>query len=85
MDHRGQIDRKCLRKSCGSWLAANGADLRVTQRIMRHKDPKMTTNIYTDPFMLDMKSAVERVTYRSPKVCESGNIVQPDATQDKVG
>jgi len=54
----GQVDRKSLRKMFGTHLAMKGVDLRVTQRLMRHCDPRLTANLYTDPMLLDMRGAV---------------------------
>jgi integrase len=59
---RGQADRKCLRKTFGTHLAMAGVDFRLAVRLMRHKDPKLTQNIYTDPMLLDMKGAVARIS-----------------------
>lgn len=58
----GQYDRKSLRKTFGTHLAKAGVDLRIAQRLMRHSDPKLTSMIYTDPVLLDMRGAVDRAT-----------------------
>ncbi len=57
----GQIDRKSLRKMFGTHLAMAGVDLRVTQRLMRHSDPRLTSNIYTDPYLINMKDGVNKL------------------------
>jgi len=57
-NRHGQVDRKSLRKMFGTHLAMKGMDLRTTQRLMRHSDPRLTANLYTDPMLLDMKGAV---------------------------
>jgi integrase/recombinase XerC len=55
----GQLDRKSLRKTLCTHLAMARVDLRITQRLMRHSDPKLTAKVYTDPVLLDMQAAVE--------------------------
>ena len=61
-DERGrQLDRKCLRMSFCTWLKEAGVDLRDAQKLMRHSDPKLTSNIYTDIRLKDLRSAVERI------------------------
>lgn len=59
--HRGQADRKSLRKTFGTHLAMAGVDFRLTVRLMRHSDPRLTQAVYTDPLLLDMQGAVERL------------------------
>lgn len=53
--------RSCLRLTYGTHLALAGVDLRTTQRLMRHTDPKLTANVYTDPVLLDLRAAAERL------------------------
>jgi len=61
-DERGyQADLHCLRKSYGTALALAGVPLTVTQRLMRHSDPKLTSNLYTDIRLVDMQAAVASV------------------------
>jgi len=54
--------RSCLRLTYGTHLALAGVDLRTTQRLMRHTDPKLTANVYTDPVLLDLRAAAEKLT-----------------------
>ena len=60
-NHLGQVDRKSLRKTFCTHLAMNEVDVRVATKLMRHTDPRLTQNIYTDPALLDMKAAVEKL------------------------
>ncbi len=55
---RGQADRKSLRKTLGTHLAMNGVSFQIAVRLMRHSDPRLTANLYTDPMLLDMRKAV---------------------------
>ena len=63
-----QADRKCLRKTFGTHLAMAGVDFRVAVRLMRHKDPKLTQNIYTDPILLDMAVAIKRLVDAAARI-----------------
>lgn len=60
---RGQADRKSLRKTFGTHLAMAGVDLRVASWLMRHSDVRLTAKVYTDPMLLDMKGAVNRLAH----------------------
>jgi integrase len=65
---RGQADRKSLRKTFGTHLAMAGVDFRVTVRLMRHNDPRLTQAVYTDPMLLGMHDAVgSLVRQRKPE------------------
>jgi len=68
---RGEVDRKSLRKTFGTHLAMAGVDLRVAVKLMRHSDPRLTMNVYTDPMLLDMKGAVEVLDAKLKK-CRGG-------------
>ena len=62
LDERGRrLDRKCVRMSFCTWLKAAGVDLRDAQRLMRHSDPKLTSSIYTDIRLPNLRSAVESI------------------------
>jgi integrase len=69
-DERGRtVDVHALRHTFGSHLAKAGVSLRTTQEAMRHSDPSLTANVYTDPKMLDIAGALERLpglALRSP-------------------
>ena len=65
------MDRKSLRKTFGTHLAMAGVDLRVAVKLMRHSDPRLTMNVYTDPMLLDMKGAVEVLDAKLKK-CRGG-------------
>jgi integrase len=53
--------RSCLRLTYGTHLALAGVDLRTTQKLMRHSDPKLTANVYTDPVLLDLRAAAGKL------------------------
>jgi hypothetical protein len=59
-DGRGRsADLHSLRYSFASLLSARGVPLRTAQAAMRHSDPKLTANVYTDPVLLDIAGAIE--------------------------
>jgi integrase len=58
-DDRGHtIDGYAPRHTFGTHLSKAGALLRTAQAAMRHSDPSLTANVYTDPKLLDVASAV---------------------------
>ncbi len=60
-DGRGRtVDVHAMRMTFGTWLSAAGVPLRTAQAAMRHSDPKLTANIYTDAELLDVNGAVAK-------------------------
>ena len=55
------IDVHALRHTYCSNLAAAGVPLITAQKAMRHSDPKLTANIYTDPALLDLQGAANKL------------------------
>ncbi|HJZ53520.1 MAG TPA: site-specific integrase [Gemmataceae bacterium] len=61
-DDRGRsIDVHALRHTFGTLLSKTGTMPRVAKEAMRHSDIKLTMNVYTDPRLLDVRGAVERL------------------------
>ena len=59
-DDRGRtIDVHALRMTFGTHLSKGGVPLRTAQAAMRHSDPSLTANIYTDPRLLDVRAALD--------------------------
>ena len=59
-DSRGHVvDVHALRHTFGTHLSVGGVPLRTAQAAMRHSDPKLTANIYTDPALLDVAGALD--------------------------
>ena len=48
-----------LRTTFGTLLSRGGVPLRTAQAAMRHSDPKLTANVYTDPKLLDVHGALD--------------------------
>jgi integrase len=58
-DDRGRIvDVHSFRYTFGTHLCKAGVPLRTAQAAMRHSDPKLTANVYTDPALLDVAGAI---------------------------
>jgi integrase len=58
-DARGRVvDVHALRTTFCTHLCRAGVPLRTAQAAMRHSDPKLTANVYTDPELLDIAGAV---------------------------
>ena len=62
-----------------------GVPLTVAQRLMRHSDPKLTSNLYTDVRILDLHGAVESMAPSRAKVvaklvATSGMPMQSEST-----
>ena len=53
-----KLDVHALRHTFGTHLAT-GASQRTTQEAMRHSDPSLTANIYTDPKLLNVHGALD--------------------------
>ena len=52
------VDLHALRTSLCTHLGRAGVPLRTAQAVMRHSDPSLTANIYTDPMLIDTAAAV---------------------------
>ena len=58
-DERGRtLDVHALRTTFGTLLSKGGVSLRTAQAAMRHSDPSLTANVYTDPKLLDVSGAL---------------------------
>jgi integrase len=59
-DERGRtLDVHALRHTFGTLLSRGGVPLRTAQAAMRHGDPSLTANVYTDPKLLDVAGALD--------------------------
>jgi integrase len=59
-DDRGRtLDVHALRTTFGTHLSKGGVSLRTAQAAMRHSDPSLTANVYTDPRLLDVSGALD--------------------------
>src|SRR5262249_46198169 len=59
-DDRGRtLDVHALRTTFGTLLSKGGVPLRTAQAAMRHSDPGLTANVYTDPKLLDVHGALD--------------------------
>ena len=53
------IDARALRTTFGTHLSRGGVPLRTAQAAMRHSDPRLTADVYTDPKLLDVMGALD--------------------------
>ena len=61
-DERGwTVDFHALRHTFGTLLSATGTAPRTAQAAMRHSDIGLTMNTYTDPRLLDVSGAIDRL------------------------
>jgi integrase len=68
VDDRGRVlDIHSLRGTFASMLSAAGVPLVTAQHLMRHSDPKLTANVYTDAHLLDLPGAVAKLPDMLPK------------------
>ena len=58
-ERRRTIDVHALRHTFGTHLSKGGVPLRTAQAAMRHSDPSLTANVYTDPKLLDVAGALD--------------------------
>ncbi|MDB5310437.1 MAG: hypothetical protein JWO38_4639, partial [Gemmataceae bacterium] len=61
-DDRGRtVDVHAMRTTFGTLLSKTGTSPRTAQAAMRHSDIKLTMGVYTDPRLLDVRGAVDRL------------------------
>lgn len=60
-----KLDFHALRYTFATKLASMGVSQRLTQELMRHSDPKLTANIYTDVTQLPTFSAVNALPWHA--------------------
>src|SRR5262249_26602773 len=59
-NERGRtLDVHTLRTTFGTLLSKVGVSPRTAQAAMRHSDPSLTANVYTDPKLLDVHGALD--------------------------
>ena len=61
-DERGRtLDRHALRTTFVTWLSVAGVEPRTAQELARHTDLKLTMQNYTDPKLINLWGAIERL------------------------
>jgi integrase len=58
-ERKRTLDVHALRTTFGTLLSKAGVPLRTAQAAMRHSDPSLTANVYTDPKLLDVHGALD--------------------------
>ncbi len=56
-----KVDFHALRHTLATNLARSGVPQRVAMEIMRHSDPKLTANVYTDGSALPVRAALDQM------------------------
>ncbi len=63
-DDRGRFaDFHALRYTFATFLTVSETGQRVTQELMRHSAPEMTSNLYTDAAQLPLRAAIENLPW----------------------
>ena len=62
-----KVDFHALRYTFATKLARQGVSQRFAQELMRHSDPKLTANLYTDASKLPTFDAVEELSWLHEK------------------
>ena len=76
-----KADFHSLRYTFATRLAVSGISQRVTQELMRHSDPSLTANVYTDARQLPTFDAVASLTWQSDRLSDTQIDPQkPDAS-----
>jgi len=69
MDTQGRvIDFHSLRHTFCTNLHRAGVSQREAMELMRHSDPRLTANTYTDTSLLSLQTAVEKLTVQPPQI-----------------
>src|SRR5439155_7986767 len=80
-DERGRtLDVHALRTTFGTLLSKGGVPLRTAQAAMRHSDPSLTANVYTDPKLLDVHDALDALPSLPLDTCTETERIAAKAT-----
>ncbi len=75
------IDPHSLRHTCRQLLVQAGVSLKLAQQLMRHSDPRLTSNIYGRMGILDTSKAIQDInlgkSLSTPAVAEMTNSPVP--------
>ncbi len=85
IDADGRVgDFHAFRHTCATNLIKNGVALAMAQRILRHHDPKLTSNIYTHMSLGDMAAELAKlpdlISARSPEepqIADAESVSEP--------
>jgi len=84
-DERGRtLDRHSLRTTFVTWLSVCGVDPRTAQELARHTDISLTMQNYTDPKLINLSAAIEKLpslesddAQRKTGTCDTKDVVLP--------
>ncbi len=72
-----KVDFHALRNTFATKLARSGVSQRLAQELMRHSDPRLTAQIYTDASQLPTFSAVEGLDWNMGTSCRERSLDNP--------
>ncbi len=74
-DERGRkVVLHSLRHSLATMLAASGVPMPVAQRIMRHRDIRLTAEVYTDEGLLPLAAGIKALPALIPPTLDAGEL-----------
>jgi len=81
-DSRGwTVDVHAMRHTFGTLLSRGNVAPRTAQAAMRHSSIDLTMNVYTDPQLLDVAGALERLPELSLELMQEDRIARSDRSK----
>jgi len=81
-NERGRVDLHSMRKSLATYLSANAVPLRLAQAHLRHTDPRLTANVYTDERVLPVAAAIAALPWLPTEPLKQANAIRMTGTFD---
>ena len=81
----GRVDLHAMRKSLGTFLSANAVPLRLAQAHLRHTDPRLTANVYTDERALPVAAAITALPWLPTEPLQQPEAIRMTGTCDDGG
>jgi integrase len=78
-----RVDFYALRKTFCTVMHRKGVPIRVAQELMRHSDPRLTGEVYTDTSALPLFEELRKVTVSTPSLLASQKLVVLGVKQGK--
>ena len=77
------IDFHCLRHTYCQLLVRAGVSLKVAQQLMRHSDPRLTSNIYGRLGIFDTAQAIQGINLIGSTVCDDNQKTRSNAPEPR--
>ncbi len=81
-NERGRVDLHSMRKSLATYLSANAVPLRLGQAHLRHTDPRLTANVYTDERVLPVAAAIAALPWLPTEPVQEADAIRMTGTFD---